>query len=265
MKDKDFIEIFDNCLMQIKQGKSIEAVIRNYPDEADELKKMLSISKSIAESSLPPVENDAIAACLIKVGEEINKQKNRGLRLELPEFNFLGLKLLFNPRLAKAIYVSIFVVIFSLGTLNLSANSMPGELLYPLKLASEKVRFVVTINPEEKAELKLVFSEKRMKELVKHLDNNGKLDVETLKFMLDEANAALLESAKIKTSEKDIYISKLKYLNAHQKDILENIRSKVSPQDIEYINKAIEICNRRMNWMHGTKQDNHWGSHCMWR
>ena len=69
MKEKDLIEIFDNCLMQMNQGSSLEEVLAKYPDRADELKKLLMLSKSIGESSPPSINNDAIATCLIKVVE----------------------------------------------------------------------------------------------------------------------------------------------------------------------------------------------------
>jgi len=67
------------------------------------------------------------------------------------------------------IFSIVAVMIFGMGMLSVSAarNSLPGELLYPVKLTSEKVKIGFTGSGEQKARLHVEFAEERINEVEK--------------------------------------------------------------------------------------------------
>ena len=264
---KSIEEILDICLEQLKQGVPLDEVLQLYPQYREELKELLIIAKDIENASTPPVRDEAIAGCLIKIGQALQLQKEKGYRLKLPRLR----PLLFpfpSPVFARVV-ASLMIVIFVFwGTANLSANSLPGDILYPVKLVTEKVKFFLTINPENKIELRLVYSEERTAELVKHIAGRGELNTQLLQKMLNEAYLALEEISRIPEDERGIYFSKLEYLSAYQRDVLESLKPRVVSSQKEVLDKAIQTCGNRMNWMgrmrKGEVPDCRWGPQCYW-
>lgn len=71
----------------------------------------------------------------------------------------------------KAVLVPIVLIVAILGTSTLGAyasqSALPGDLFYPVKLASERVQMVLAAGESKKAELHLKFSKKRLEEAEK--------------------------------------------------------------------------------------------------
>lgn len=235
-------EILDICLDKIDKGVSGDELLSQYPDYKDELKELLVIAKSIKDSSPIHASNKGLYSSLIKVGKEIQLQKEIAHKPRFFYFKF--------PILAKAFVFALIIIFISVGTINLSARSIPGDFLYPIKLITEKVKFLLTINSEDKAELRIIYSEERTRELVKYLDKKGSLNTDIVKSMLDEASFALENISRLPEDEKKVYYLKLEHLNAYQKNILEDIKPRVTLPQKEKLYSAIEMCDRRMNRMH---------------
>ena len=72
-----------------------------------------------------------------------------------------------------------------------SSSSLPGELLYPVKIASERTRLALTLSDIGKAKLEVTFAERRAKEIAE-LARKGKADQGTEEFfvVVDIANTA---------------------------------------------------------------------------
>lgn len=47
--------------------------------------------------------------------------------------------------------LALIVVIF--GVTTIAASSLPGDILYPVKLATDKVKFLLTFDPREKGRI----------------------------------------------------------------------------------------------------------------
>ena len=77
---------------------------------------------------------------------------------------------LFRQRLLEPVTVMLFVLVFSVGSslvVNASFYSLPGERLYPIKLALENAQVAITPDEERQVELKIEFAQKRVSELDK--------------------------------------------------------------------------------------------------
>ena len=74
-------------------------------------------------------------------------------------------------RLAPALVTIFAVLIFSGGGIAFaSQKSLPGSILYPVKILTEDVREAVVFNPETKIKLRAEYAQKRINELEKVME-----------------------------------------------------------------------------------------------
>lgn len=242
-------EILDICLEKVEEGKPVDEVLEEYPEHREELKELLIIAKDIENAPLPHLRGAAISSCLIKVHNALELQKKPVWRARLPKLQWPRLFYFPSPAWAKALAFVLVAIFISWGAVNLSAGSLPGDILYPVKLTSEKVRCFLTNDPEGKAELRLAYSEERMQELVRYLDKEGKLNVELLKAMLDEAALVTDNISRLPKDKATICCMKLEHLCAYHKDVLAGLKSRVPSFQRQELDNAIQACHHRTEWM----------------
>ncbi len=247
--ERQLEDILDLCLEKMKQGIPLDGILEEYPEKREELKELLVIAKDIKNFPLPNVRDEAVASCLVKVSKALQLQKRRGWKPKLPGLHWPRLIYFPSPAWGKALALILIGVIMSWGTVNLSAESLPGDILYPIKRVTEKVRFFLTINPREKAERRIINSEERMEELVKYLDKKGELNTQSLKSMLDETALVMEDIPKLPKDQAAAYCLKLEHHCAYQIDVLRSIKSKVTSSQEQELDRAIRICNHRMDYM----------------
>lgn len=249
--ERDIELLLDNCINEMRNGKSIDECIAKHPQYASQLQPLLHLVQRIETLPQPEPAPETISAMLVEVGRGTAKPR---MISEKPTTAVKKLKKssIFNiirrPKLAWAFSAALLflVVLFSAATI--SANSAPGDILYPLKLATEKVKFLLTFNSEKKAELRLTFSDKRLHEMITVFQKSNTLDTTLLKAMLDEAKLAL-EDTEIPAQKASPFFAKLKHTNAYQKDVLESIRPLVDSTNKEVVEKAIKVSDMRSKWM----------------
>jgi len=91
-----------------------------------------------------------------------------------PEFSWLDyswvLGVLFKQKMLEPAVVMLLVLGFTVGSslvINASFYSLPGQGLYPVKIALEKAQLAITSGDEKQIELKIEFAQKRINEIDK--------------------------------------------------------------------------------------------------
>jgi hypothetical protein len=247
--DKQMERILDICIEKLKGGIPLDEILEEYPEYREELKDLLTIAKGIENIPLPPVRDEAVASCLVKVLDVLQLQKKPVWRARRPRLQWSRFFYLPSPAWAKALAFVLIVFLISWGAVSLSAGSIPGNLLYPVKLMGENIRFYSTIDPEEKAELRLTYSEVRMQELVRYLDEKGELNSKVLKAMLDEAALVTDNVSRLPKDKAMVCCLKLEHLCAFHVEVLERLKSRVPPLQRQELVNAIRTCQQRMEWM----------------
>lgn len=108
------------------------------------------------------------------------------------------------------ILVPMVCVMLIAGATIASANSLPGDKLYPLKRQVENARLLITPNEEDKVDLEVTFAQKRLEEADKvKLKNVGAQDLEKSK---DDSNASKQESSRLIKARNETN-NALKFLN----------------------------------------------------
>ena len=232
--------ILDKCLDEIKRGKTIEHCLKMYPDFASELEPLIRLATDIKRLPKPEPSKEAINSTLIKIGEAIALQ--RGKKVDKKVFHW---PFMLTPAIAKALALTV-VLLIAIGSMAaLSTRSLPGDLLYPIKLTTEKVQFAFVRAPEGKAELRLTFAEKRLNELIRTVEQRGNLDETVLRRLLQEGELALDEARPVEEERFSFFLQKLNYFTTYQIAILEQLKSKVSAHECTVLDQAITICSAR--------------------
>jgi len=165
-KSKRIDEIFAECLEQVFNGASIEQCVAKYPEQAEELRKLLETA--VAARKVAAVEPTP------EFRERARYQLQAALREKAAAKTARKFSFSWNwqPRWAVALTAVVILLAGGSGTVLASNNSMPGQPLYAVKLASEKVKLTVTTSSTAKAEVYAGLAERRVNEIV-YLAANG--------------------------------------------------------------------------------------------
>jgi len=163
----------DKCLSCLKKGDSIEACLAEHPSLADELEPLLQTalraqqlrgSRALSEAALAAGRSEFLRkAAALRASTAQNRQ---GVFSRLAD----GLRATWNGltmRKGTLTIIATALLLFGLlsGGTMASANSLPGDPLYPLKRASERVQLALTFAEETKAELLTSFEKRRVEEV----------------------------------------------------------------------------------------------------
>lgn len=163
-----FEDILVQCIDDVKAGRySIEDCLGRYSSLRNRLEPLLRIALDIQ----PPPDIEPSAAFKIKArvqlmeqihagravtkGTESRYKKQTGVIPKRRRFSMIGI----------VIAIVLAVSAAGGGSVYASQNSLPGDVLYPVKLGTEQVRMTLPANDIVKAELALSFAEKRVEEM----------------------------------------------------------------------------------------------------
>ncbi len=163
----DAIEV---CLEAIQTGVELDRCLALYPDLIDDLRPALE-SALFAQmmSPSPPLRDSQVKSRTRLLGRAAD------LRTSRPPRSTWGFS-----RLALAGLTAIFVIVVAAGRLiSVSAQSLPGDVLYPAKQASEKFNLSVAANALKQRELTERYLDRRIDE-IQQLFAKGR--IEEVKF-----------------------------------------------------------------------------------
>ena len=153
----EFDDILDDCLERLlAKGETLEQCLASYPEQAVELKPLLETALATKQASAiePRPEFKARARYQFRSALQEMEPKRR--------LSFLD----WWPRWATAVAIVLVLLLAGGGTVAAASGSMPDEPLYPVKIASEQVRLILTPSTLGKAELYANLADKRVSEIV---------------------------------------------------------------------------------------------------
>lgn len=211
--DKGFEDILDACLDRITlKGESIEQCLESHPERAAELEPLLRAALSVREMSSIEPRPEFRQATKARLLSALAAKEEKRERSRLPLWHW-------QRRWAVAAAVILALFLAGGGTVMASSDSLPGDVLYPVKRASEKVQAFFTFGDDAKANLHMKFAERRVKEIESLAEKGRDIPGSVLKVMGDETRRAmdLLERNESLKSE---LVAKLVGLTSNQKTML---------------------------------------------
>jgi hypothetical protein len=169
MKDKKFNTILDECLERIMVGgETVAQCLERYPEYAAELEPLLQTAV---------IANKAVD---IQPSPEFKARARFQLRTEMARTDEKKKRSVFawHPRWAVAVITVVVVVLLGGGTVYAASsdNTIPGNPLYAVKLATENVRLALTASDTAKAEVYATMVDSRMIE-IERLMERGKTEL----------------------------------------------------------------------------------------
>ena len=174
---KELDNILDECLERLLvKGETIEQCLQSYPEQAANLKPLLqtALATRQAVAIQPPAEFKARARYQFRsaLQEAVSPRKR-------PFLSWL-------PRWATVATIVLGVLLMGGGTIAAASYSMPDNLLYPVKLATEQVQLALTPSDIGKAELCAKFADRRVAEIIYTANKGDAQRVEAATQRLDE-------------------------------------------------------------------------------
>ena len=156
---QSFDTALDRCLAWLRAGVDAATCLERYAEYADDLRPLLELGADLRRATTPLPSAEARAAGKQRMLAALSKKRTRPLSATgwgraapwltraLP---WGGLR----PSWQLAVVLLVVVLVMGTGvTVAASTNSLPGDALYPVKLASQRAQLVLTLNPAHRQRL----------------------------------------------------------------------------------------------------------------
>lgn len=162
----DTQEIIQECLELLQQGRSLEECLERYPEEAAELEPILQTALSLRGDLAADLPSTTRIRIKGRVLAEWDRQRAPRQWRWRPSFLFPRLALF--PRWAfVAASLVLVLALGGLGTNTAAADTVPGDILYPVKEFRESVQVWFARSPEAKIEMYTTLVKERVEEVRK--------------------------------------------------------------------------------------------------
>lgn len=232
-------ELLDICLEMERHGEDWKAYLSAYPAHAQDVEELVILARDVQEASGPVgATAPGASAALLRLGKELAKREREKEETVHRKWGWL-----LGSAWSKAAFAGIVMLVIGASSVELSARTVPGDFLYPVKILTERVRFVLTSDPQEQVELRLTFSERRLSEIVKTLQEGRGADKELVSAMLEEAKAALTTAEKLPETQSVAYKSRIASLEKQQKERLHSVEGVVPADWRKNVTETIRMCD----------------------
>lgn len=180
--NRDFEVVLEEATSRLEQGETVEDCLARYPEYAGRLEPLLRMA-AFSMRALGYVEPPSEAALAVGKRRLLAVAARRRLlaaaqRKPAPQpRGFLNLFPLPMRRLATAALVMLVLVVVGGGLAMASAGSLPGDFLYPVKLATERVRLLLTFDTQARDQLLAEFTQERRAEVIAILEAGRRVSV----------------------------------------------------------------------------------------
>ncbi len=171
MSDTNVSDVLNHCLELLDQGLTVEDCLRRYPALSEELAPLLQLAmqtQTAAETIGPSPE--AQRAGLGRITDAWTAMQERQRRRERGPWRLLR---------RSWVLAAVAAMVLAFGgwtTAAAAQDSVPGEMLYPVKEARERVLLLVVFSDSRKANLHAGFAEARAAECAKLASRGGDID-----------------------------------------------------------------------------------------
>src|SRR4030043_1998907 len=157
---RKLIDVLEKCVSSMEAGVPIENCLREYPEYAPELSKLLKTAEIVKTLRIEKIPNEARVQNQKKIltqAESLraeNKRSNNTSSFDwlLKPVNDVAQYIrVLNPVASKlflALGIAGIFIKFSGGLLITSAKSLPGDSLYPVKRAVEDIKVYLAPSDE---------------------------------------------------------------------------------------------------------------------
>ena len=184
--DRKLEEIFNECLEKIFQGGTIRDCLKEYPEYARDLKPLLEVAVPVRKVSNLTPDNNFKTSLKTRLLATAQCDKVTPVRITV----------VWRSAWFTALAVILLLVILTSGTVVAAGSTMPDGFLYPVKLASERVRLTFQSSTSAKLEYAAELANVRVTELIYEIGSNN-VDSTRLDAAINRLNSVLIQIEKL--------------------------------------------------------------------
>ena len=162
--------IFQECLEAAHRGENLEQIVSRYPEHADELLQRLEMVNWLEENeSVIESRPGFIPASRQRLVERLRRESATEATRPRDPRALKAFQVRRFWQVLNSISVAVLVLFFGLIAmqgLSFAQTSIPGDMLYGVKIFGEKAHLETTFSPAKKAELNVEYAGRRSSEIV---------------------------------------------------------------------------------------------------
>ena len=249
MKVQPYEQLLERCLQEVARTGDAEAVLAHYPQHADRLRPLLQValatSQMYADVPAPP---RGLAAGRRRLLETAAQQ-----RVQAPATRTLSHNTERKPKMqllfATKIISAVLAVVVSLsavggGAAVAASGSIPGDVLYPVKLTGEDLRLSLASTPEAQVALSLQFADQRVAEIRAMVGRERQVPDTVVTRMEQHIFRAMNQAARASDEEMPGLLERIMQRTQAQVQALEQLRARAQEQNQAQLAKAERICEQ---------------------
>jgi hypothetical protein len=251
-------KLVDQCLGEIQAGRlTLEECFARHASHAEALNPLLELAAHSHRALAPDAPSQAYVRA---AGSRIlNRIKPPIIKASQPRrLPRLSKRFRLRPAYAIVAIALVFALLGSgIGVVRASADSLPGDRLYDVKLTGEKIQLVISLSVLGDQQLLIGFAENRLMEAEALLELERYEDLDQALLGLDDTLEALAE---LKTSEEEQEPGALEHLEAKLKknqQVLQAVLEKCPESARSAIERAIERSSHSETVIQKVKSGDH--------
>jgi hypothetical protein len=176
---REFEDILNECIDRLLRGENLEHCLQQYPEQAVELRPLLEVALAAQQASAVEPRADFKAQARYQIRSLLQDKQQKRHPKRLPVLGWL-------PRWATITLIAVFVFLAAgSGAVAAASGSLPGDTLYAVKLATERVQLAFTFSDTGKAKLEAEFAGRRVEEMARIAERDDPEKVEALLSRLE--------------------------------------------------------------------------------
>ena len=228
-----FENILDECIERLLQGESVEQCLGRYPEHAVQLEPLLRVAKATRETSSVEPRPEFKAQARYQIESLLHAKGQKAGPRRLPLVSWV-------PRWAVVVAAVFLVILLAgSGTVAASSSSLPGDTLYPVKTATERVWLSLTFSDTARARLQAKFADRRVAEMARMAERGYTEGMEEL--------AARIRQADPEDETKIAALREILYRNmARDEAVLQAAQERALLRGRPAVERAIQLAKSRL-------------------
>lgn len=238
-----FENILNECIDRVLQGESVEQCLARHPEQATELGPLLRTAVAARQASAVEPRPEFKAQVRYQVHSRAAAIGRVPAQKGMPFWGWV-------PRWVVVVAMVFLVVLLAgSGTVAASSDTVPGDTLYPVKTATERVRVFFASSDVAKAKLEAGFAGRRVEEMARIARRGDTIRLEALRLRFNE-HLARIDKLAARIAEGDpedaakiAELQEILYRNMARDDALLQAAYEEAPLALQ---PAIELARARL-------------------